>query len=50
VANKRMGEGQNLKLKADYGRDKSYNPGPEEKREVSRRQGSSKKMKSEKKR
>jgi hypothetical protein len=50
MANKRMGEGQNLKLKADYGRDKTANPSPEEKHEISRRQGSSKKMKSEKRR
>lgn len=44
MANKRMGQGQNRKLKADYGRDKTDNPSPEEKREVARRQGSAKKL------
>jgi hypothetical protein len=41
----RMGQGQNRKLKADYGRDKTEERSPEEKREVARRQGSSKKPK-----
>jgi hypothetical protein len=42
--NKRMGMGQNGKLKADYGQDKTANPGSEEKRELTRRQGSAKKI------
>jgi len=50
MANKRMGLGQNQKLRTDYGRDKTANPSPEEKREVTRRQGSSKKLKSENRR
>jgi hypothetical protein len=40
---KKMGAGQNKKLKADFGRDKQESLGPEEKRELARRQGSSKK-------
>jgi len=44
MTNKRMGLGQNRKFKADYGRDKTANPSPEEKYQVSRRQGSSKKI------
>jgi hypothetical protein len=41
---KKLGAGQNKKLKADFGRDKNANLGPEEKRELARRQGSSKKF------
>lgn len=48
MTNKRMGQGQNRKLKADEGRDKTEDRGPEEKREVARRQGSSKQTKGEK--
>ena len=40
---KKLGAGQNKKLKADAGRDKNESLGPEEKRELARRQGSSKK-------
>src|SRR4051812_21961675 len=43
MAKNRMGQGENRKLKADYGRDKTASPTPEERREVARRQGSSKK-------
>jgi hypothetical protein len=43
MTNKRMGEGQNRKLKGDYARDKTTQQSPEEKREVARRQGSAKK-------
>jgi len=50
MTNKRMGLGQNRKLKADYGRDKIGNPSPEEKHEISRRQGSSKKMRGDNRR
>ena len=42
MTNKKMGQGQNRKLKADYGRDKTEKQSPEEKREIARRQGSSK--------
>ena len=45
MANKKMGQGQNRKLKADYARDKTEKPSQEEKREIARRQGSSKKAK-----
>jgi hypothetical protein len=39
----KLGAGQNKKLKADAGRDKTADLGPEERRELARRQGSSKK-------
>jgi hypothetical protein len=45
MTNKKMGHGQNRQLRADFGRDKTEKQGPEEKREVARRQGSSKKAK-----
>jgi hypothetical protein len=44
MANKNLAQGQNRQLKSDYARDKNANPSPEEKREVARRQGSSKKI------
>jgi len=43
MTKQKMGQGQNKKLKADQARDKTETLGPEEKREVARRQGSSKK-------
>lgn len=48
MTNKKMGPGQNRKLKADHARDKTDDRTPEEKREVARRQGSSKKIRGRK--
>jgi hypothetical protein len=39
----KLGAGQHKKLKADAGRDKNESLGEQEKRELARRQGSSKK-------
>jgi hypothetical protein len=43
---KKLGQGQTKKLKANVGRDKEESLGPEEKRELARRQGPSKKTNS----
>jgi hypothetical protein len=43
MANKKLGEGQNRQLKAEFARDKTANPTAAEKREVAKRQGSTKK-------
>lgn len=43
MANKKLGKGQNRQLKADYGRDRASGASPQERREIARRQGSSKK-------
>jgi hypothetical protein len=48
MSKSRMGQGQHRKLKADYGRDKTSMAAPEERRELARRQGSSKRPRTRK--